>query len=213
MLTSELVARVRSLGFDDLQDEVILAHLNDVYYDVCSREPWPFLEASASLTVDTTTGKITAPTNIQAILNIIDTTNGRTIVPYRSDDFVQKYVGYLGDTGNAVRYYSQGDSFYLHPVPTGVAYEARYIKVPDELTITPDTTPILPKMHHQILALGALAKAAIAEDDPELSAFYTSSFERRIQSMRQSVWMRQYDRTDYIEDVDWEDYADLDWYG
>ena len=213
MLTSELVEDVRSFGFDDLQDEIILAHLNDAYFDVCSREAWPFLELTATLTVDPTTGEITSPSGIQAVINIVDTTNKVTMIPYRSDDFTQKYVGYLNDTGNAARYYTVGNSFFLHPIPSGNTYVARYIAEPDPLTVSPDATPLLPTMHHRILTLGALARAAIAEDDAELSSFYTDAFERRINRMRQSVWMKQYDRTDVIEDLDWEDYADLYWYG
>lgn len=209
MLTSEIVADVRAHGFDDLDETVLLVHINDAYFDVCSREPWPFLEASSVLTVDPVTGKVTAPTDIGAVLSISETVSGRSIHPSRLDDFTDAHAAELGKTGDSTHYYMIANDLYVYPIPSTGAFVARYIQVPADLTTTPDTTPLIPKMHHRVITSGALANAAIGEDDPELSAFYTNMFERRIQQMRQSVWMRQYDETDVIQNVD----VDDDWWG
>ena len=47
------------------------------------------------------------------------------------------------------------------------------------------------------------------EDDPDLAAVYTNIFETRIQQMRESLWRKQYDEPDTIQDLFWED--NIDW--
>lgn len=208
MLTSEMIADVRAHGFDDTAEATVLSLLNDAYYDVCSREPWPFLEATATLTVDTTTGKITSPTNIQAVLSMSETNSGRSLYPMRLDEFTDTYAASLTRAADAKLYYTIANDYYLYPIPSNGTYVMRYVITPTALTASPDSVPIIPTMHHRVIVMGALAKLAVMEDDPDLSAVYTNMFETRLQQMRGSIWSRQYDEVDTIGVVDWEDYID-----
>lgn len=208
MLTSEMIADVRAHGFDDTSESTILSLLNDSYYDVCSREPWPFLESTGTLTVNTTTGQVTSPTNIEAIISLSETDSGRTLYPMRLDDFTDQYASQLTKQGGSQLYYTIANDYYLYPVPNTGTFVARFLVIPTALTSSPDSTPIIPIMHHRVIVMGALAKLAVMEDDPDLSAVYTNQFETRIQQMRASIWTRQYDEVDTIKVVDWEDYVD-----
>ena len=204
MLASEMVTEVRDHGFDDLTESRILSFLNDAYLDICSREPWPFLEATATLTVNAS-GLVTSPTDVQAVLNIYDTTDGGKLEPQRLDDITDLYGTDLDPAAAQARhYYFVGSSIYLYPVPSNTL-KINYIRTPALLTTSPDTSPILPTHAHRLLVTGALAKAAVMEDDPDLAAVYTNMFETRLSQARSAMWMRQYDKTETIQDVFYED--------
>lgn len=211
MLVSEMVTEVRDHGFDDLTESRILSFLNDAYLDICSREPWPFLEKTATLTVNSA-GLVTNPTDIQAVLNIYDSTDGGKLEPQRLDDISDLYGKNLTEAASQGRhYYFIGSSIYIYPVPSNTL-KINYIRTPALLTASPDTTPILPTHIHRLLVTGALAKAAVMEDDPDLAAVYTNMFETRLMQARSALWMRQYDRPETIHDIFWEDDLDGGYY-
>jgi hypothetical protein len=208
MLVTEMIQEIRDHGFDDIDEARVLSFINDAYQNIWSREAWPFLEATSTLTVDTT-GKVTAPTDIGKILTIEDTTFGRRLQPVRLDWFTRAYGNRLSQTGDAYLYYFLGSSVYVYPIPTSPTLTARYIRIPPTLTSSPDTTPLLPFQHHDIIVLGALARCYFMEDDPENKTLAENDFEQRIGQMRDDLWMRQYDRTDTIQDLD--GYDEVDW--
>lgn len=204
MLASEMVTEVRDHGFDDLTESRILSFLNDAYFDICSREPWPFLEATATLTINAS-GLVTNPTDVMSVLNVYDSTNGGKLLPQRLDDISDLYGTDLAAAeAQARHYYFIGSAMYVYPVPSAVL-KMNYIKQPAALTTSPDTSPILPVHAHRLLVTGALAKAAVMEDDPDLAAVYTNMFETRLSQARSAMWMRQYDQPEVIQDVFWED--------
>lgn len=211
MLASEMVTEVRDHGFDDLTESRILSFLNDAYYDICSREPWPFLEKTATLTINAA-GLVTAPTDVTSVLNVYDSTNGGSLRPQRLDDISDLYGTNLAEAeAQARHYYFIGAAMYVYPVPTATI-KMNYIRIPTALTTSPDTSPILPIHAHRLLVTGALAKAAVMEDDPDLAAVYTNMFETRLSQARSAMWVRQYDQPETIQDVFWEDDLEGDYY-
>lgn len=207
MLVSEMITEFREHGFDDLTDSRILSFLNDAYFDICAREPWPFLETTATVTMDSN-GLVTSPTDIHQVQAITDTANKMAIKPRRYDELADIY-GALTDTGQSLYYYFIGDSLYMYPIDTGGTYKVYYLKQVPALTSSPDTSPIFNAYHHRNIIVGGLAKAAVMEDDPDLAAVFTNIYETRMQQMRQSLWKKQYDETDVIQDMFWED--NIDW--
>lgn len=205
MLVSEMIAEIRDFGFDDLTDTRLLGFLNDTYWDICAREPWPFLEATSAVTVNAN-GLVTSPTDIGKVLSLTDVI-GTRLEPQRLDDFTQGNASQLTLTGNPDRYYFIGDQLYVYPISTSNSLTIRYVRVPAALTTSPDATPILPLRHHRVIVLGALIKCYMMEDDPENSALNTNAYEQRIAQMRNDLWMHQYDRPQYIQDLD----SDDDW--
>lgn len=211
MLASEMVTEVRDHGFDDLTESRILSFLNDAYFDICSREPWPFLEQTATLAINAN-GLVTSPTNVTSVLNVYDSTNGGSLRPQRLDDLSDLYGTNLTlSEAQARHYYFIGTSMYVYPVPSATL-KMNYIQLPDPITTSPDTAPILPRHAHRLLVTGALAKAAVMEDDPDLAAVYTNMFETRLSQARSAMWMRQYDQPEMIQDMFWEDDLDGGYY-
>lgn len=209
MLVSEMLAEMRDHGFDDLTDTRLLGFINDTYYDVVSREPWPFLEKQVVPTVSSADGSVTSPTDIDKVLKLVDTTLGVRLEPKRGDEFLQMYADLLTTTGNPLLYYFVGSQLYVYPIPTSATLKLQYLAIPAALTSTPDSTPILPTRHHRVLVLGSLVKCYMLEDDAENAAVFTNMYEQRIQQMRADLWMRQYDRPDSIQDVDGNDWVDF----
>lgn len=201
MNVSDMLTEIRAHGFDDLDDTSLLGYLNDVYEDICALEPWPFLESTATATVDASTGKITAPTDIRAILTIEDTTNSRPLDPLRLDEFTRRYGNQLTQTGDPIVYYFIGSDIYVWPIPSSPTLTVRYLRLPAALTVTPDSAPILPR-HHRLLVLGALVLCYMREDDSENAALFESKFDKRMERARNDFWNRQFDRTETIQDMD-----------
>lgn len=208
MLTSEMISLIREHGFDDLSDFRILGFINTAYHDVCTREPWPFLEQTASPTIDATTGRVTSPTDIGKVLGFEDTAHGRGLEPVRLDEFTRAYGSKLTLAGDPHSYFFVGANVYVYPIPASGSFVLQYLRVPPDLTFSPDTTPILPSQHHEVLVYGALARAYFMEDDPENKLGAIQDFEDAISKMRNDLWTRQFDRTDTIQDLDGMDAVD-----
>lgn len=202
MLVSEMIQEVRDHGFDDLTDVRITSFINDTYYDLCAREPWPFLETQATLTIDSG-GAITSPDpdTLTAVLNVFNATQGGRLFPRRLDEITDIFGSSLTQTGDARYYYFIGATPYVYPIDQTNTLKMNYITAPVALTSSPDSTPAMPTHIHRLLVTGALAKAAVMEDDPDLAAIYVNMFETRLSQARSALWMRQYDEPDTIEDV------------
>lgn len=212
MTLDDMYTELDLYGFDDLDDDQKLLLLNESYFDIATREPWPFLEAVASITVPAAQSQITNNalvtgnvTNLNSVLSFIDTTNSITMTPERGDVIEKEYV-VSAYTGTPTKYYFVGDELLVYPPTDSVInYRLYYTKTPVAATTTSDTF-LIPARHHSIIVYGALVKAFLVNDDPQ-SAVFQNMFESRYQQMRADVWMNQYDRPDYIgvitDSYDW----------
>lgn len=201
MLVSEMISEIKDHGFDDITDARLLGFINDTYWDICSRESWPFLELSATPTVDAT-GLVTAPTDIGKVLKLVDTGLGTVLEPIRLDAFTAYHANELSKTGNPYAYYFIGDALHVYPVSSTNSLALRYIRVPAALTASPDSSPIMPARHHRVFVLGALVKCFLLEDDAENAGVFSNMLETRISQMREDLWKHQLDRPDTIQDLD-----------
>lgn len=202
MLVSEMLSEVRDHGFDDLTDTRILGFLNDTYWDICSREAWPFLEASAAL-VTNSSGLVTSPTDIGKVISITSNVSGKpNLQPQDLGEFSKRNNYELALTGDPYVYYFVNDDLYVHPIPAASDHTIRYIRVPAALTVSPDSSPIIPVQHHRLVVLGALVNCYTLEDDPEQAGVFTNRYEQRLMQARNDLWRRQFDRTDVIVDME-----------
>ena len=207
MTIDEMYTMMELYGFDDFEDSQKLMLLNEAYYDVVTREPWPFMEKLVSaLVVPDGTTQITnnsfsgSPTDVNSVTSFIDSTHNIIMMPERNDTIEKKYQS--GNFTNATPsvYYFVGEDVFVYPQTAGdTTYRLSYIRTPDSLA--DDTTEdeiLIPKRHHSIIVYGALVKAFLVNDDPQ-AAVFQNMFESRYQQMRNDLWMQQYDRTDQIQ--------------
>jgi len=194
----EMFTEMDLYGFEDFNDDSKLILINEAYFDIVTREAWPFMESMSTITQSNGVDKLNTPVDFQAVLSLVDTTNKLIVTPERSDVIEKSYM--LNTTsGVSTKYYFVGNTVYLYPTPTGnTFYRLFYIKSPTNLTVNSLETDILiPSRHHSIIVYGALVKAFLVNDDPQ-AAVFQNMFEGRYQQMRSDVWMKQYDRTERV---------------
>jgi len=207
----DMYTEMELYGFDDLEDAQKLILLNESYFDIVTREPWPFLEALSTIVVpdgqeQITNNALVVPnlTNVNSVLSFIDTSNNIVMTPERVDVIEKSYFLSL-DTNVSSVYYFLGDELMVYPASSGSTYRLLYTKTPVAATTTSDTFYI-PSRHHSIIVYGALVKAFLVNDDPQ-AAVFQNMFEARYQQMRSDLWMNQYDRTDRVfvttDSMDW----------
>lgn len=222
---NDIISEIQDHGFQDISQTRLTSFINDVYRDVNSRAPWPYLEATSSSSVsgfpnttaafvyDTTSGAVTAPTDIGKVLKLTDNINGIRLEPRRLDDYTQLNADQLQYPGVPNQYYFVGQpptgTMYIYPVPTAntFSYTLRYLRVPPDLSSLTDA-PIIPARHIWCIIYGALARCYFLEDDSSNWQLAAAQYENRIANMREDLFMQQYDRTDFIEDVDTYDWVD-----
>ena len=211
MTLDDMYTEMELYGFDDLEDAQKLILLNESYFDIVTREPWPFLEALSTIVVPSGQEQITNnvlvvpnPTNVNSVLSFIDTSNNIVMTPERVDVIEKSYFLSL-DTNVSSVYYFLGDELMVYPASSGSTYRLLYTKTPVAATTTSDTFYI-PSRHHSIIVYGALVKAFLVNDDPQ-AAVFQNMFEARYQQMRNDLWMNQYDRTERVfvttDSMDW----------
>lgn len=198
MTIDQMFTEMDLYGFEDFDDDAKLILINEAYFDVVTREAWPFMEGLATIAQPSADDTLNVPTNFQAVLSLVDTDNNIVLEPERND-VIEKNVRLNADSGSPNKYYFVGETLYLYPSDnTGTTYRLYYIKAPSTLTVDSVVADILiPARHHSIIVYGALVKAFLVNDDPQ-AAVFQNMFESRYMQMRNDVWMRQYDRPERI---------------
>jgi hypothetical protein len=191
-------------GFDDFDNSQKLVLLNEAYFDIATREPWPFMEDVIEFVVPAGVGRVTnnrvafmeSPSDVNSVLSFRDVTRGFALSPERSD-IIEK--NYDASASSSECYYFVGEDLFLYPASSGASkYRLYYIKSPVAATEeTGSSVYLIPERHHSIIVYGALIKAFLVNDDPQ-AAVFQNMFEQRYQQMRNDAWMQQYDRTDRI---------------
>ena len=224
MTLQEMYDQMSLYGFDDFEDSNKLLLLNEAYYDIATREPWPFLEKQLKITVpngqsmvtnnslvtNTTTGVSTAIADLDSVLSLIDVSNRVVMVPERLDVIEKNYVV---NNLNVFpeRYYFVNEDMMLYPEARGdtnyiLTYLAKPVAIVDTGSDTDSNSFLIPTRHHSVLVYGALVKAFLVNDDPQ-AAVFQNMFEQRYQQMRNNLWLNQYDRTDRVhvltDSYDW----------
>ena len=204
---SAILSELDDHGFADTSSTRKVGCVNDTCWDICSREPWPFLEASTD-TFSLVAGQRepVLPTNFRASLSLVVPSLARVLVPERADTIMKNYASMLAANGSPNYYYFVGEKMRLYPVPdANYTATLTYLQHQAELNVSSlETDFLLPPRHHRAIVLGALSKLYSMEDDPEIAAVFESQYEKRIQVIENDLWKKQYDRTDRIVDV-WDD--------
>lgn len=212
MLPSEMIQLLKNYGFDDLDDTQALELLNDGKNAVATAEPWPALEKTADFATDANSLTMVAqPTDIASILGLYDITNGHKLQPLERDAFMNRYIDRLDETAvGPWFYYIFAGKLNVWPLTTTpVLLRADYIFLPPDMTADDSTEPLwLPKTYHRLIPVHALANANQLEGDMDVALQFEAEYDRRLDRMRRSLWAKQYDRPQMIEDVYENDWCD-----
>lgn len=213
MTVQEIMDALDLHGFEDIEDDDKVDVINDVIWEICSRDPWPFLEVMEDIDaadVDEA-GKVTLTDGFTAILDVIntDTSADRGKLQWiRRDEHFSRNSSSLTESGTPYKYFFVGDSLYVWPVPDTANLRVTYLKAHEAVTSASGEADILiPARHHRAILMGAVYKLHSQEDDPENSAMFKSLYDERVIMMRKELFIKQYDRPDSILVVDDDDYG------
>ena len=199
----EILSELTDHGFEDTSTARKVAVVNDSYFDLCSREPWPFLEKQATLSFTGADTPTNLPADFSKLISLVNPSSGQVVASTRLDDFANQFTLYANDVADPLRYYFIGNVLHVQPKPSsGTSLILNYVANPAELSDTAVEADILvPPRHQRALVLGALSKLYLMEDDPELSSAFNQLFESRIQTMRADLWTRDF-APDFIHNND-----------
>lgn len=213
----DLIDELNDHGFEDTVTSRKVGIINDTIADICSREPWPFLEKESDLTFN---GSSAAPTNLPSdfskVLGIQDTSLGNSIVFERWEVIRKKFGTQVTATnlGDAEYYYFVKAQPRIYPTPgASTTLHLEYVCFHPEVDETTLEAGILiPARHHRAITLGSLYKLYSMEDDPELAQVFEQEYEHRLSIMREDLIRVQYDSPDHIYVTDMDYYDDGPWW-
>lgn len=149
--------------------------INQAYHELCDQAPWPFLET-------TSTGA--APLTISDLASVITVTDtdGVVLDPIQYDPLRRIVDGSLSETGTPGFYYVTGGTVVnAYPVPSA-SISVRYRKKPTDLSSASDV-PLVPDEYRDIIALGALRRAALDNQAWETANGYRQEWDARLLDM------------------------------
>lgn len=211
---SDLLLALADYGFEDTGTERKVEKVQAAIWAIERRKPWPFLETSANLSFDGSSGTPTAPpARFRSGLKTRDMTTGRRLEPLRLDD-AEEHIGVNeSQAGDPILYYFEGGQIKVWPVPpAGRIVRLKYIQrspAIDEASTWASGDILIPNEHYEVILYGALQRLYAMEDDVELAVAMAAQFEKSVQEMEADIYPQQFDRPDYIHVFDPDDY-DLD---
>ena len=213
MDVSEILSELNDHGFEDTASSRKVAILNDTIADVCSREPWPFLEKEIRLTFNGTDAfPSNWPDDFSKEIGIHSPDSSYTLKFERWEVLRRKFSTALTTVGTPTHYYFVKNRLSVYPIPgASDRLDMEYICWHPEITEASLEADILvPARHHRALIVGTLLKLYAMEDDPELSALFKTTYDERLRVMREDLIRVSYDTDNVLMFED--DYLDSGYY-
>lgn len=198
-----MLSELSDHGFEDTSTSRKVGHIQDTVQDIDSREPWPYLENAATLTLTAGIDTVTLPGDFRSVKSLVIPASGVTLVPADLSSVMHRYTASLSATGTPFIYYFVGNTLKVLWVPD-MAYAAllEYNRVQPALTPTSlESEFLMPPRHHRTIVLGALSRLYAMEDDGEQAQYFDSLYEKRIAQAAFDLITRELDRPQVVEDV------------
>ena len=185
---STVLSEFYSSGFDYISDNGDSARakrwVNQSYFELCSLEDWPFLNASASGAAPL------AVSDLGPITNVRDTVTDITLVESDEELLSRVDPDYSNTAGSASYYYinfvSGAPEILVYPVSTN-NIEVVYTKVPTELSADADVL-IVPNQFIDVVVLGAMRRGLIDGTDTQGQLqIVQQELQSRVDSMRRML--------------------------
>jgi hypothetical protein len=200
--TADILSVLNDHGFSDTSTNTKLSFLNDTISEFSALEPWPFLEASTTLTFDGLNAVATnLPADLRATVSVVDPGTGRIVVPERLDTLEKSGALMITQTGtDSLVYYFEAGQLRFAPIPTAsFTARVRYLKFHPEVTAdSVAANYLIPSRHWMVLVFGTLAKLYDLDDDPEMSDRMEGHFDKKVAKIRNELWKQQFDRPDHV---------------
>lgn len=209
MSPQDIYNELSDFGFGDLGSTALMRAINYALKNITNREPWPFMEKVTTLTFDGTNATPSnAPTDLRAVMKVIDTTSGKRIHFKRTDDLEEQYGTSLAAAGTPYFYYFEGGTLKFYQIPPSTqTLRLRYLRShPTVAQGDPESAILIPSDFHEAVALRAMMRLYDQDDDTAMSARVESEYENVLAQMQDSMWAQQHDEPEYVHMIDADDY-------
>lgn len=168
--------------------------INSAYQDICTREPWPFLQ----VTLSNQTAPVTI-TDLRGILSVVDTTTLTPLEGIDRRDLSKSYVD-LTQSGFASYWYLESasdgaggltDTLKVFSPTSTDNLEIRYIKVPVNLVNDTDI-PLIPDRFLDAVIDGTMVFVHRDNDDYDLAGQAQNASEQSVQRMTDALLDRNW---------------------
>lgn len=207
MTVDDIIAELDDSGFSDYSTARKLLFVNRAYHDICTREPWPFLEKEQTgINIASGDKELTLPSDWSKTLKLRffedgSTEQGWTLWKERLDWIRETYP--VDQSGRPVFYYFRNNKLFFFP-KADRAYDAihEYVqKTTDLASGGAESTILIPPRHHEILLLGALYRCYLQDQDPAMLNEIRNLYTQKYLEMRADLWLRDFE-ADRIYDID-----------
>ena len=114
---AEIITEMGDWGFADYSSTRKVSAINNAYWDVAGREPWPFLEKEINLNFDGSSATPSnAPSDLSAVLKITNIATGQRLTPCRLDDLEDNWSQQISQVGTPFVYYFLKDTLKTVPI-------------------------------------------------------------------------------------------------
>ena len=182
MNLGEIRNEVKARGYDYVPNSRLDAWIKQTYEEVCSLEPWPFLEAEVQ-------GQ--APLTIHDLSQVLYVAFGDRTLRGTDPRDIRDRDPALDNTGIPSNWYLDGNEIRIWPQAVEQIW-VRYIRKPPALS-GDSAVPLIPLAYHDsILVDGAVVKGLKDNDEYEQAAGLRSLYEAAVQAMRDAILVRNY---------------------
>jgi len=210
MNVSDMLSVLNDHGFTDESSIRKVEALQTAIWEVEGLHPWPWLETSANLAFDGTTGVPTnwSSLNHRATLRVRDLTNNARVRPIALEAWEDQYAS-LDDSGLPQLYYFEGMNMHVWPTPAvGTVIRCRFMQwSPPIDDTTLESAILVPKYFHKgLVCNGALSALYDMEDDSDLAVRFDTRRDKAVALALEALYKRQYDAPDAIVATDPDDW-------
>lgn len=182
MTSGEISAFVRSsldVDSSELPDAVLDVYKREGFWRIIrSKIHWPFMERNWTLTSAANTANYSFGTGTLLLLDDIIGVNDDLQKINRIDHEEAKQMYPTAATRGRPVYWSEHyRSIYLWPIPNAAyTYTISGITQPSDWIMAGTAPTDLPEDFHELIAIWALHRAYLQQDDPETASFYAKQF-------------------------------------
>lgn len=195
-----------ALRFRDTNNTVVTdagwkLYVNTAYGDVLQALPFfPWNEFATTLTYSASTRSQSLPTDAWQVLSVFNATDIWPMVELEGREQYLNLYPLQTEIGSPIHYRIFNNAIQIYPLPQGsTALTVEYAAMPADMVNDADV-PIIPTQWHDLLVIGAIAKAYRDDGNDEQASAYETEFQSMLGTLKVNLSQprnpRYYEMTD-----------------
>lgn len=176
--------RFRDVGNNVVTDASWKLYVNSAYGDVLQALPFfPWNELSTTLTYSASTRSQNLPTDAWQVLSVFNATDVWPMVELEGRENFLNLYPIQTEIGSPLHYRLFNNALQIYPLPQGsTALTVEYVAMPADLSADADL-PVFPEQFHDLLVVGAVARAYRDDGNNEQASAYENEFAQMLKPL------------------------------